>query len=215
VEINALWFALVRYLARLLAGSGDAGAAAEWNALADRAGAAFVARFWQEDDDFLADRWIDGAPDRCLRPNAVIAAALADSPLTTEMRVCVVRTAEAELLTPRGLRTLAPECPGYVGRYAGGPEDRDRAYHQGTVWPWLLGFYVEASLRAFGADPKRVAALRRLLDGLGDHLTIDGLDHVSEVFDGDAPHRPGGAIAQAWNTGEVLRAYRLLEEWST
>src|SRR5262249_9833559 len=96
-------------------------------------------------------------------------------------------------------------------------ESRDRAYHQGTVWPWLMGFFCEAYLRAYGWKPQRVEYVRRLLDAFEEQLAVCGLDHVSEVFDGDPPHRPGGAIAQAWNTAEILRAYRMLEEpaWGT
>jgi glycogen debranching enzyme len=120
----------------------------------------------------------------------------------------------AELLTPFGLRTLEPRNPAYRGRYAGNGEERDRAYHQGTVWPWLIGFFCEAYLRAYGHKPNRVEMLRALLDGFEEQLSRYGLNHISEVLDGDPPHRPGGTIAQAWNSAEILRAYRLLEETS-
>ncbi|HVS17536.1 MAG TPA: amylo-alpha-1,6-glucosidase, partial [Planctomycetota bacterium] len=123
-----------------------------------------------------------------------------------------VECAERELLTPRGLRTLSPLDPAYRGRYAGDVTARDAAYHQGTVWPWLFGFHVEASLRAFPRDRARHARLQGVLEGLLEELDRAGLGHVSEVFDGDAPHAPGGTIAQAWNTAELLRARRLLAE---
>ena len=110
------------------------------------------------------------------------------------------------------MRTLEPRDPAYIGRYGGNQESRDRAYHQGTVWPWLLGFFGEAYLRAYGWKPQRVEYLKRLFDAFEEQLSSCGLDHLSEVFDGDPPHRPGGAIAQAWNTAEILRAYRFLEE---
>jgi glycogen debranching enzyme len=116
-------------------------------------------------------------------------------------------------VTPRGLRTLSPRDPAYRGRYEGGSDARDQAYHQGTVWPWLCGFYVEAALSA--AAPKEQAderaQLRSWLLGLLDELDRAGLDHVSEVFDGDEPQRPGGTFAQAWNTGELLRAWKACE----
>ena len=122
-------------------------------ALRRRVGEAFLERFWLADAGRLADVWNDGAADPTVRPNMVIAAALASSPLDRPHRLAVVETAERELLTPLGLRTLSPSSPDYQGRYSGGPVGRDRAYHQGTVWPWLLGFYVEACLRARGNGP--------------------------------------------------------------
>jgi glycogen debranching enzyme len=118
-------------------------------------------------------------------------------------------------LVPCGLRTLAPHENGYQGVYAGGPKQRDEAYHQGTAWPWLLGFYVEAALRANGHDARSKSELRALLDGFAEHLDKAGLGHISEVYDGDPPHRPGGSIAQAWSTAEILRAYKLLESYRT
>ncbi len=129
-------------------------------------------------------------------------------------RAGVVAVAEAELLTPRGLRTLSPKDPAYRGRYRGGPEQRDAAYHQGTVWPWLAGAYVEAALRAAERSelPAVRARLRAWLDGFVPELDHIGLDHVSEVFDGDLPQAPGGTFAQAWNTGELLRAEALVQE---
>ena len=209
VELNALWYAL---LAQLAAGAAERGARAEaerWSAEQRRARAAFRAHFWLGDQ--LADGWKDGRADASVRPNMVIAAALRASPLARPERGAVVECARRHLLTPRGLRTLAPSDPRYCGSYAGGPEQRDRAYHQGTAWPWLLGFYVEAHLRAFGDGAAERAALRALWLDFLPELERAGLGHISEVFDGDAPQRPGGTIAQAWNTGELLRSLALLE----
>jgi len=125
-----------------------------------------------------------------------------------------VKKAAAELLTPRGLRTLSPRDPAYRGRYEGGIDSRDGAYHQGTAWPWLGGFYVEAALRAVSKQKrsKVVLELRAWLAGFLPELDRAGLDHVSEVFDGDEPQRPGGTFAQAWNSGELLRALWLCEQ---
>lgn len=206
VEIQAAWYSLLAFLVE----RGET----RWKALRDRCGKAFVRDFWLADGDYLADRVQRGEPDRCVRPNMLIAAALARSPLTTKQRAGVVARATAELLTPCGLRTLSPHDPAYRGRFEGGPEARDLAYHQGTVWPWLAGCYVEAALRAV---PKRGLARERQrlatwLAGFAAELERAGLDHVSEVFDGDAPQRPGGSFAQAWNSGELLRAARLLTE---
>ncbi|MGE0141903.1 MAG: amylo-alpha-1,6-glucosidase [Planctomycetota bacterium] len=214
VEIEALWCALLDQVAELCA-KADRADATMWRERAQRANASFLAAFWLpatgRAPGYLADR-IDpaGNPDPRIRPNMVLAAALPRSPLSREQKAEVLAITERELLTPRGLRTLAPSDPSYVGRYEGDVVSRDRAYHQGTAWPWLLGAYAELALavEGDGARPR----LLELLDGLLPELDRAGLDHVSEVFDGDAPQRPGGTIAQAWNTGEILRAYDLLED---
>jgi len=202
VELAALWYALLCHLAELEPAGG-------WRAKAERAGKSFLARFWLADERTLVDVWTPAGVDRSVRPNMLLAAALEWSPLTTEQRAAVVDRARAELLTPAGLRTLSPRDPAYIGRYSGGTEERDRAYHQGTVWPWLAGAYVEASLRAHGTQ--RLPELRAWLAALEPRYALAGLAQLSEVADGDAPHKPGGTIAQAWNTGELLRAAALLE----
>lgn len=210
VEVNALWYALLQHLERLLEAAGDRPAKREWSARRRRLKKSFVARFWLPDGEYLADRWKDGKADASVRPNMVIAAALEDSPLKKDQRAGVVRRAENELLTARGLRTLSPEDPGYLGRYAGDPEQRDRAYHQGTVWPWLLGFHCEATLRALGTKRAVRDRLSALWDEVAGEMDSRGLNHVSEVFDGDPPHAGGGTIAQAWNTAELLRSRAML-----
>mgnify|MGYP002784873634 FL=1 len=185
---------------------------ARFAGLRDRVAAAFRRQFWLA-DGYLADRVHAATPDLAVRPNMVIAAALPHSPLSRAQRQAVVARAEAVLVTPRGLRTLSPMDPAYRGRYRGGIDARDQAYHQGTAWPWLGGFYVEAALRAATKAqlPKRRAALASWLDGFLPELDRAGLGHVSEVFDGDLPQAPGGTFAQAWNTGELLRARALVQ----
>jgi len=212
VEINALWYSLLAHLEDLSGRAGDERAQRRWRAFKENAGRSFVRRMWLPEQRYLADVWLDGAPDLRVRPNMVIAAALELSPLSTAQRIDIVQRVELELLTPRGLRTLAPGDPSYHGHYDGGPEERDNAYHQGTVWPWLIGFFVEASLRAHGPTKSNLEALARLLAGFDGELQSHGLNHVSEVYDGDPPHRPGGCFAQAWSTAELLRARRLLDQ---
>jgi glycogen debranching enzyme len=122
----------------------------------------------------------------------------------------VVDLVQRVLLTPMGLRTLDPGDPRYCPRYAGGPDQRDHAYHQGTVWPWLIGPFVEAWLRVHGDTPaNRAQARTDFLDGLETHLGQAGLGHISEIADGDAPHMPGGCPFQAWSLGELIRARRM------
>lgn len=204
VEIQALWYALLDRL--VAAGHADLAATR------DRCGKAFLRQFWLP-AGYLADRVQHGRPDPAVRPNMVLAAALPRSPLSRAQRDSVAQKAAAELVTPRGLRTLSPLDPAYRGRYEGGIDSRDAAYHQGTVWPWLAGFYVEAALRGTTKArlAERRAALRTWLLAMLAELDRAGLDHLSEVFDGDAPHRPGGTIAQAWSTAEVLRGLWLCD----
>lgn len=206
VEIVALWCALLRQLAEWQGG--------KWRKLADAAGESFVRRFWRQDLGCLYDCVRDGVPDLSVRPNMTLAAALRRSPLSTKQRRGVVEATREFLLTPFGLRTLAPDDARYQGRYEGSCERRDAAYHQGTVWPWLLGFYVEARLRACkpGALPQERRDLRASLRAFLPQPARLGFGHVGEVYDGDAPHRPGGTFAQAWSSGELLRALRLCRE---
>ncbi len=226
VELNALWYSLLAHLEELEKRAGNAERSRLWRRHKRLTGASFLRHFWVENGRYLADV-VHAAPasptptseagprgnvqrDERVRPNMILAAALEFSPLSDTRRRDVVRRVEFDLLTARGLRTLSPRHSEYRGVYGGTPEQRDLAYHQGTVWPWLLGSYVEASLRAFGLLGPRRRSLMRLLEGFDENLIGQGLNHVSEVFDGDPPHRPGGSFAQAWNTAELLRAWRML-----
>ncbi|MBU4581593.1 MAG: amylo-alpha-1,6-glucosidase [Proteobacteria bacterium] len=160
----------------------------------------------------LGDVFRDGVLDAAVRPNQIFAVSLPHSPLDPAEQAAVVRAVREQLLTPCGLRTLSPAAPTYRGRYRGSPAERDGAYHQGTVWPWLLGAFGEAALRVADDPEREKENLRKYLRTfLRQHLVEAGIGNVSEVFDGDAPHRPGGCIAQAWSVAEILRLYTLLE----
>ena len=139
--------------------------------------------------------------DPSLRPNQIMAVSLPHSPLTPKQQKSVVDIVQQKLLTPYGLRTLSPDDPSYSGRYRGGPEERDRGYHQGTAWPWLLGQFADAHYRVY-RDKDFIASL---LVPFRKHLRQAGMGSISETFDGDAPHLPGGCIAQAWSVAEILR----------
>jgi len=214
VEIQALWYSLLAFLVERGVERGPSAETGRFEAAKLACGRAFKRMFWLPDGKYLADRVHSGEPDQAVRPNMLVAAALERSPLSRPQRAGVVRVAEAELLTACGLRTLSPRDPAYRPRYGGNIEARDGAYHQGTVWPWPAGFYVEAALRAATATErtKVCARLASWLQGFAHELDRAGLEHVSEVFDGDPPHRPGGTFAQAWNTGELLRALTLVGE---
>jgi predicted glycogen debranching enzyme len=206
VEVNALWVGALRLMARVAEELGrqrDADAFAE---RANLAGGSFVSRFWYAAGGYLYDV-IDGpnGDDPSLRPNQLIACALDPPLLSRNAARSVLGACARALVTSYGLRTLAPSDPRYVGIYGGDAGARDGAYHQGTVWAWLMGPFVAAHLQAYG-DPD---AARSFLEPFADHLTDAGLGTISEIFDGDAPHRPRGAIAQAWSVAEVMRAWRL------
>jgi len=199
VEINALWHNALRFVEEL--GSEHAGPAAE------KVGERFGARFWNEELGFLNDV-VDGEvrEDASLRPNQIIAVSLPYPTVEGERARRVVEAVKRELLTPYGLRTLSPRDPRYRGRYEGDQWQRDGAYHQGTVWPWLLGPFITAFVRV--AEDREAARreARGWIAGFRDHLHDAGLGQVSEIFDGDRPHRARGCIAQAWSVAEILRA---------
>ena len=209
VELQALWVNALAIAARWPGGD-------RWIGPALRARDSVCALFPDRDTGGLIDvldaEGVPGARDRRVRPNQVLAAGGLPIPVLTPRLVAgVVAVADRTLLTPLGLRTLAPEDPEYRGRYAGGPVARDEAYHQGTAWPWLLGPFVAAWLAARGDTAEvRAEGRARFLPPLRAHLLTAGLGHVSEVVDGDAPHRPGGCPFQAWSLGELIRIETLL-----
>jgi glycogen debranching enzyme len=180
-------------------------------ALADRAAASFD-KFWYADGGYLYDV-IDSpiGADATLRPNQLIAIALPHGPFEGSDLAhtrAVVQTCAQHLLTPYGLRSLAPNHPAYSGRFTGDQKARDAVYHQGTVWGWLIGPFVDAYRRAYGDE----AMARSFLSGFEPHLADYGLGSIAEVFEGDAPHAPKGCIAQAWSVAEVLRQGRRMKE---
>jgi predicted glycogen debranching enzyme len=206
VEINALWLNAVSTMtefARLL-GRPTAGHAC----LVKRARKGF-ARFWNEAGQCCFDV-LDGpnGNDASIRPNQIFAVSLPESALSPEQRRAVVDTCGRHLLTSHGLRSLSPDDPQYRGQYGGPPSERDSAYHQGTVWGWLLGPFALAHLRVYN-NPDQAASF---LDPIANHLKVHGLGSVSEIFDGDAPFTPRGCIAQAWSVAEVLRAWAAIAQ---
>jgi predicted glycogen debranching enzyme len=171
----------------------------------------FRARFWCDATGCLYDvvdvDHVAGTADATLRPNQILAVGGLPQPLLSGQRArLVVEAVERVLAVPLALRSLPPDAPGYVGRYEGGPSQRDGAYHQGTAWPWLLGPFVEAWVRVRGGTPAVKSEARvRFLEPLHRHLCEAGLGHVSELVDGDTPHTPRGCPFQAWSLGEMLR----------
>ena len=204
VEIQALWYNALRVMEHLAGKFNDGKAKKNYAAMAERASASFNQLFWNEDAGCLYDVVNGDMRDGAIRPNQVLAISLRNSMVSKEKAESILRVVERELLTPRGLRTLSPKDPNYVARYEGDPRSRDGAYHQGTVWPWLMGPYITACVKTFGESGRQAAA--DWLEQFGEHLREACLGQVSEIFDGDAPHAPRGCAAQAWSVAELLRA---------
>ena len=178
----------------------------------DNAADGFCSLFWNETAGYLNDCILpDGSIDDSLRPNQIFAVSLPFSPLSTQQQTAVVNVVRKELLTPYGLRTVAAGDTRYKGTYTGPPRQRDEAYHQGTVWPYLIGPFVEAYLKVNNFSRKSKAEAAQFIQPLLQHLTDDGcLGQICEIFDGDPPHRPKGCFAQAWSVAELIRAYQLI-----
>jgi predicted glycogen debranching enzyme len=211
VEINALWYNALCFTRDLAAEFGEP--AFSGGDLIPLLRRSFREAFWNPREGCLGDVFRDGVLDTAVRPNQIFAVSLPFSPLDPAEQAAVVRAVRKQLLTPCGLRTLSPADPAYRGRYRGNPAERDGAYHQGTVWPWLLGAFGEASLRVADDREREKENLRLYLRTfLRQHLSEAGIGSVSEVFDGDAPYQPGGCIAQAWSVAELIRLYTLLEK---
>ncbi|RMH57784.1 MAG: glycogen debranching protein [Candidatus Hydrogenedentota bacterium] len=203
VEVEALWLNALRIGARLLNDP-------SWESLYRRGLRSFRSRFWNEETGCLFDV-IDtpSGDDGAIRPNQIFALSLPAPLLSRERAAAVLAVVERELLTPMGLRSLSRNHSNYEPRYGGDRYSRDRAYHNGTVWPWLIGPYVEACLRVRGRSPAVKKSLRNLLSGFEAHLFEAGVGHISEIADADPPHKPRGCPFQAWSVGELLRAWRL------
>lgn len=208
VEINALWYNALRLTERWHRESGDPDTAARYGEAADLAHTSFNRRFWNPKRNCLFDV-VDGEQgnDDACRPNQVLAISLPHPVLAPDHWPRVVTTVRDVLLTPVGLRSLAPDDPDYQRRYFGDLLTRDAAYHQGTVWAWLAGPFVDAWLKTYPDDP---GGAHRALEGFEAHLSEACVGSISEIFDAEAPFTPRGCVAQAWSVAEVLRVSRLL-----
>lgn len=211
VEINALWYNALRvmerlrvYLGRTIIRGGKE-ELPDFRALAEQVRDSFRRRFWYDAGSYLFD--VIDSPnghDITIRPNQVFAVSLRGDLLTADQQRSVLECLRKHLLTPYGLRTLSPDDPGYTGTYKGDRRARDAAYHQGTVWPWLLGAYFDAVRNVEGVEAA-AAELQSMLPALRRHLADAGLGSISEIFDADPPFNPAGTISQAWSVAELLR----------
>ncbi len=211
VEINALWYNAVCYTMQLAEEAGDTLFLKQWEGMPEKIKESFVKTFWNATEKYLADYVDLEGQNMFVRPNQVIVCSLEYSPIDDEMKRGVLTVVKSELLTPKGLRTLSPKNLCYEGTYEGDQTSRDQAYHQGTVWPWLIGPYIEANFRLY--DEKFVQKAEDLLSGFDEEMTVHGLCSIAEIYDGNPPHAPNGSISQAWSVGEVLRSKAMIDKF--
>ena len=212
VEVNALWYNAVMFSLELATKAGDTHFIHEWKDQTEKIKTSFINTFWDQEKGYLADYVHNEFKDMSVRPNQVIAAAMSYSPLTSEMKKSILDIVESELLTPRGLRTLSPKNPNYKGVYEGNQEQRDMAYHQGTAWPWLLEHFCKAYLDIH--KQTGLSFVKRIYMGFEEEMSVHGIGSVSEVYNGDPPHRGRGAISQAWSVAALLRIRRMIKNLS-
>jgi predicted glycogen debranching enzyme len=206
VEIQALWYNALCIMQDLAGTFGEEEEQKRYRGMGTVASWSFNRQFWNEQSGCLYDVTNGAPPDPSIRPNQIFAVSLKHSMLSAERARAVVEKVQEHLLTPYGLRSLAVSDPQYRGRYAGGPTERDGAYHEGTVWPWLMGPFITAHVKVNGHSEAARRQAGEWLATLRAHIADGGLGHISEIFDGDAPQLPRGCIAQAWSVAEILRA---------
>jgi predicted glycogen debranching enzyme len=211
VEINALWYNAICFTLEMARVGMDKTFTKEFGFLPELIKKSFIEIFWNDKAGYLADYVNDTEGSNFfVRPNMVIAVSLPYSMLDKEQMKEVLDVADKELVTPRGLRTLSPGNKYYKGNYFGSQEERDEAYHQGTVWPWLFGPFCEGWLKVYGKQG--VQKVKKLIYGFEEVMNEHGVSTISEIYDGNPPHAPNGTISQAWSVGEVLRIIDLLEK---
>ncbi len=211
VEINALWYNAICFAVDLAGSAGDHSFVDNWKGMIKKVGDAFLKTFWNEGHEHLADVVKDGRPDWSVRPNMVIAIAMDYSPLSKEQKESVLKVTEKALLTERGLRSLSPDHLRYKGVVEGGPNERELAIHQGAVWSWLTQFFVEAYLKIHkkGGLP----FVKKLMEGFEDDVTEHCIGTMSEMYNGNPPHKAKGAISQAWSVAGVVYATHFVQNY--
>lgn len=211
VEINALWYNAVCQALEWARGK-DEDFVESWTELPERIAPSFNESFWDQEKSYLADYFNHEYADLSVRPNQILAVSLEYSPLSMEMKKSVLDVIEGELLTPRGLRTLSPKNVAYKGVYEGDQLQRDLAYHQGTVWPWLLEHFARGYLVVYKRSGEQ--QIKRLYEGFEEALTDGGIGSISEVYDGNPPNNPKGGISQATAVAALLRVGEMIENFN-
>ena len=211
VEINALWYNAICYTLELARKHRDNPFVHEWKEAPDRIKEAFNELFWYPQEEYLADYVDERGQNTFIRPNQIIACSLSYGMLSDDRKLSVISVVRRHLLTPKGLRTLSPRNPLYAGRCEGDQPTRDRAYHQGTVWPWLLEHYVKACFDIKGKEFCNEAV--EIVKNFEEDISDNGLASISEIYDGDPPYNARGTISQAWSVGAILRINEMIEEY--
>ena len=212
VEINALWYNAIMFSLTAAKIAGDRKFLVEWIPVAEKIKTSFLETFWDKDKGYLADVVDENGRDWSMRPNQIFATSLPYGVIDDiEIRKSILDAVKKELLTPKGLRTLSPKDSRYVGVYEGDQEKRDSSYHQGTVWPWLLGHFCEGYLRIHGEEG--LSLVEKLYNGFEEDMVIHGIGSISEIYDGDPPHRPNGTVSQAWSVSEILRMKMMIDHF--
>ncbi|NNE97565.1 MAG: glycogen debranching protein [Pyrinomonadaceae bacterium] len=208
VEIQALWYNALRIMVDFAVRFEDEDGEYKYSEMAEKTRKSFNSAFWNHDEECLFDVINDDQKDPSVRPNQIFTVSLHHSMLSAFRAKKIVRKVEAELFTPFGLRSLAQGHPDYRPIYSGSPYERDSAYHQGTVWAWLMGPFIESLKKVYPRGRKSKQYINSILEGFNSHLSDEGLGQISEIFDGDAPHEARGCFAQAWSVAEILRVLK-------
>jgi len=212
VEVNALWYNALMFSLELAEAAGDTDFINEWKDYPPLTKKSFIDLFWSKEKGYLADYATNDSKDWTVRPNMIFAVSMPFSMVDATQAKSIVNKVKGDLLTSRGLRSLSPKNNEYKGEYMGDATERDLAYHQGTVWTWLLGAYTEAYLKVYGKSG--VESLEALYQGFEEVMTEAGIGTVSEVYDGNPPHKAAGAISQAWSVAELLRMKFLIDQFN-
>ncbi|PKP51861.1 MAG: amylo-alpha-1,6-glucosidase [Bacteroidetes bacterium HGW-Bacteroidetes-1] len=210
VEVNALWFNAISFALELASVANDRAFIKKWEEIPGRISQSFTDTFWDSSKGYLADYVYEGKQDWTIRPNMLFAVSLPYSPINEEIQISVLKRIKSELLTERGLRSLTPTDPKYKGVYAGNQEERDHSYHQGTVFPWLISHFCEARLKLHGKAG--LFLVEELYSNFEAAIFKAGIGSISEIYDGDPPHEPRGAISQAWSVAALIKTKELIEK---
>lgn len=212
VEINALWYNAIMFSLTAAKIAQDRKFVLEWIEIPELIQKSFLETFWDSSKGYLADCCEYENKDWSMRPNQVFATSLPYCVIEDEeIKKSILDIAKKELLTPKGLRTLSPKDSNYVGIYQGDQNHRDSSYHQGTVWPWLLGHFAEGYLRIHGSAG--VGFIEKIYKGFEEDMVIHGIGSISEIYDGDPPHHPNGTVSQAWSVAELLRIKMMIDQF--
>ncbi len=208
VEIQALWYNALKIMEDFAKKFRDKDGKHQYQEMAKTAKKSFNKEFWNADEEYLYDVINEDEKDKSVRPNQIFAVSLKYSMLSMFRAKKVVQKVERELFTPVGLRSLSPDNPNYQGIYIGDPYKRDSAYHQGTVWAWLMGAFIKSLEKTYPKGRKHRQYVEKILEGFETHLREEGIGQISEIFDGNFPHEPRGCFAQAWSVAEILRVIK-------